>query len=220
MTRTTLQRLLPLLVVAPALAALGGWAVTTVEDLPDYATAQRPLDLAFTVRQHGQEPMPGLRPSVEARKDGEALRAVASPGAAAGRYTTRLSLPEPGEWTLTVHSGYGKSQVTLAPITVVAPGAAAPLAPTDAERGRRLFVAKGCVTCHLHRDVAGSGQVAVGPELTAARFAPEYLKQFLADPSIKPLSPGRSEGMPNLRLKPGEIAALAAFVNGERQASR
>ena len=32
-------------------AAIGGWAVITVEQLPDYVTAGQPVTLTFTVRQ-------------------------------------------------------------------------------------------------------------------------------------------------------------------------
>jgi cytochrome c2 len=75
-------------------------------------------------------------------------------------------------------------------------------------------VAKGCGTCHVHRDVSGSGTVAVGPELTNLRLAPDFLQRFLADPATL----GSTNRMPNLSLKPPEIAALIAFLNAERQA--
>ena len=44
-------------------------------------------------------------------------------------------------------------------------------------------------------------------DLTGKRFQPDYLRKFLADPSIKPAE------MPNLKLKEDEIEALAAFLN-------
>ena len=94
----------------------------------------------------------------------------------------------------------------------LAPGAPVPAPLADAERGRRLFVAKGCVTCHLHRAV-NETSIAVGPELTGRRFAPEYLARFLADPAAVIPPPSGAFGMPNLRLKPAEIAALTAFLN-------
>ena len=91
---------------------------------------------------------------------------------------------------------------------------------TDAERGRRLFVAKGCITCHVHSAVDPEGTLQlkqVGPDLTTKRYAAEYLKLFLADPSIRPPSTPNGMRMPNLGLKPAEIAALAAFVNKDQQ---
>ena len=62
--------LLPLIGLAGAARTshyLGGWAVVTVDDLPDYVVAGQPVRLSFVVRQHGMTPLDGLRPSVEAR---------------------------------------------------------------------------------------------------------------------------------------------------------
>jgi mono/diheme cytochrome c family protein len=213
---------LPVALALPiAAAAFGGWATITVEDLPDQVTARQPVTLIFTVRQHGREPLDGLRPRIEARAGGRAAEAAALPARARGKYIATLTLPQPGQWTITIHSGFGNSRLTLAPLAVVAPGTTA-ATPAPAERGARLFVAKGCVTCHLHRSVPGSGEAEVGPELTGVgqRLAADYLRRFLADPSIKPPAPGRSFGMPNLGLKEAEIAALTAFLTTERQASR
>jgi cytochrome c2 len=126
-----------------------------------------------------------------------------------GEYSARLVLPQAGEWTITIQSGFGASRVTLVPLTVIDAGAQAPAALSASDRGRRLFVAKGCLTCHLHGDVSGSGVVAVGPELTGRRLAPEYLQRFLADPSMI----GSANRMPNLNLKQAEIGALIAFLN-------
>ncbi len=204
---------LPALLVLPLLGAYGGWAAITVEDLPDYGVVRQPLNLTFTVRQHGVTRLSNLEPRVEARARGVTAAAVAEPGSQAGEYNARLVLPQAGEWTVTIQSGFGSSRVTLLPMQVIEPTAQPPLALTAAERGRRLFVAKGCVACHMHREVSGSGVVAVGPELTGRRLGSEYLQRFLADPSIT----GNGNRMPNLNLKQPEIAALIAFLNTERQ---
>src|SRR5256886_16189447 len=92
--------------------------------------------------------------------------ASASPGRETGQYVSTLRLPRAGEWTITIHSGFLDRQVTLLPLAAIAAGAAAPPPPSEPERGRRPVVAKGCVTCHGHREGAGSGVVAVGPSLT------------------------------------------------------
>jgi mono/diheme cytochrome c family protein len=128
-------------------------------------------------------------------------------------YTASLVLPRVGDWTIAVNSGFGNSKVTLDPIKAIAAGSAATPLPMH-ERGHRLFVAKGCVTCHVHGAVEGSGAVATGPNLTPKRYQAEYLAKFLANPSI-----ARTKGvdaiMPDLALKPAEIAALVAFINGD-----
>jgi mono/diheme cytochrome c family protein len=212
MTRRVSRFTLSALLVLPLIGAYGGWAAITVEDLPDYGVARQAMNLTFTVRQHGLERLKNLEPRVEARASGQGgatASAAAQPGKETGQYTARLVLPQAGEWTITIHSGFRNSRVTLVPLQVTEPTAPAPAALLAGERGRRLFVAKGCVACHLHRDVSGSGVVAVGPELTNRPLAPEYLQRFLADPSIT----GSSNRMPNLNLKQPEIAALVAFLN-------
>lgn len=208
MTIRTSRFALPVLLAVPLIAAYGGWAAITVEDLPDYGVVRQPLNLTFTVRQHGMTKLSNLEPRIEARGAGTNAAAVAMPGKEAGQYTARLVLPQAGEWTITIHSGFGNSNVTLVPMPVIEPTAQAP-ALAAADRGLRLFVAKGCVSCHVHGDVKGSGVLPVGPDLTGRRLAPEYLQRFLADPSMI----GSANRMPNLNLKPPEIAALIAFLN-------
>ena len=219
MTTRASRFTLPALLLLPLIGLYGGWAAITVEDLPDHGVVRQPLNLTFTVRQHGVTKMSNLEPRVEARAGGVKAAAVAEPGrgSESGQYTARLVLPQAGQWTITIHSGFGNSRVTLLPMQVIEPSAQAPPPLAAADRGRRLFVAKGCATCHLHRDVSGSGVVAVGPELTGGgggrRLPAEYVQRVLADPS----SATPNSRMPNLNLKQPEIAALIAFLNTEGQ---
>jgi hypothetical protein len=195
----------------------GGWAVITVEDLPDQVIVGQPLTLDFTVRQHGHTLLSHLKPRITAEAGGQQVSAAAQPGSAAGRYTATLTLPQAGAWTITVYSGFGTSNVTLLPMPAVRAGVAAP--PLSAgERGHRLFVAKGCLTCHVHPEVPASGVVNVGPDLTGRRFAADYLQRFLADPNSATIRGLGGFEMPNLDLAPREIAALAAFINAEGRA--
>ena len=196
----------------------GGWAVITVDDLPDYAVAGRPMQLSYMVRQHGFTKLTGLHGNVEVQRTGgnSVTRVDAQPKWKDGQYVGAVTFPTAGEYVVTIRSGFGNSDITLLPLTVVAPNTAAPRAIGDTERGRQLFVAKGCVTCHVHDQVPGSGRVAVGPELSKLRFPAEYLAQFLADPSIKPSANGR---MPKLDLGQRDIASLSAFINSEKRLS-
>jgi mono/diheme cytochrome c family protein len=204
-------------VLATVAFTLGGWAVITVEDLPDSAVAGQPLDLAFKVRQHGMGIMTDLRPVVEARSGDERVRA----GARAGRnglYEAALTLPESGEWSITIHSGFNDNRVTLLPMTA-SDSHSRTAAVAQPERGRRLFVAKGCLRCHVHDAVDGSGDIGTGPELTDVQLPAEYLARALADPAVIPRR--STEEMPDLDLKSEEIAALVAFLRGEaRRADR
>jgi hypothetical protein len=208
--------LVPILAIHP-----GGWATITVEDLPEYFVAGQKRDLRFTIRQHGRTPLNDLTPRVRATLGGRQATAVATRGRAAGQYVAALTLPEPGEWTVNIHSGFGKSEITLLPILAVAPGARPEAVTSDAERGRRLFVAKGCVGCHVNAAVQAGPESPVGPELTARHYPVEYLERLLADPQATLGSRGRPVEMPNLDLDHGEITALVAFLNaGARVSSR
>jgi mono/diheme cytochrome c family protein len=190
-------------------AYAGGWAVITVNEFPDHAVAGQPLNLTFTVRQHGMTLLTGLEPSVRATAAGGLVaKAAATARREPGMYSAALTLPKAGDWTITITSGFTVSELTLPTLKVIAPGAAAPAAFSSMTRGLRLFTTKGCVGCHTHLEVrAERSSSQTGGDLTGKRFASDYLRKFLADPRIKPAD------MPNLNLKPEEIDALAGFIN-------
>ncbi len=198
----------------------GGWAVITVEDLPDEVVAGQPVTLTFTVRQHGRVLVPGLTPQVEARAGALQARAVTTPSERSGEYTATVTLPQPADWTVTIHSGYGASSLTLLPLKAVEATSDDTLSHVpDVARGRRLFVAKGCITCHRH-DAAGRPALAsIGPALTDRRYGAVFLREFLADPTIARVARRDQTGppwdMPNLNLRQQEIAALVAFINAD-----
>jgi mono/diheme cytochrome c family protein len=167
------------------------------------------------VRQHGVEPLTDLHPVVEARSGRLEVREAARTDA--GRYLASLTLPEPGNWTITIRSGFGNSRLTLLPIPVVPRGSVAPAPLAPIERGRLLFAAKGCVGCHVRNELGGAEDAPnFGPDLTGKTFEPGLLNRWLADPaSMGPPRYGRGP-MPNPRLKPAEIAALSAYLNSPR----
>jgi mono/diheme cytochrome c family protein len=218
MARRLALFLIPGLMVLGGATAFGGWAVITVDDLPEHARVGQALALGFIVRQHGVTPLNGLRPTIEATSGGKVVTAVPTAGTQAGQYAGSVTLPSAGNWTITIHSRFGPSKVTLMPIEVLPAGKNPVHAMTDAERGERLFLAKGCASCHVHRGVASAVIAEVGPDLTEKRYQAEYLAQYLANPAIRASSqPGRI--MPNLGLERAEIAALVSFINAERTTS-
>lgn len=196
--------------------AFGGWAVITVENLPEYFIAGKTTNVTFSVRQHGHELLGGLRPTVTLRagKHEKTIKAVKTNRA--GFYTVGINVPESGMWDVEIHSGFGRSKIDLQPIAAIAVGAR-PASFGHEARGRQLFVAKGCASCHVHARVSGSGIYQAGPALTDRKFPEEYLKKFLADPTIKPPTVA-TQRMPDLDLKSSEISSLIAFINGARQA--
>ena len=199
------------------LVAMGGWAVVTVKDLPEYFVAGRQYTIEFQVRQHGRHLLGDLQPRLvmttsERRlgglmsgKDETTIPAV--PRSAEGTYAVTFTAPAAGQVFLTIKSGFGNSQLRLYPQAVVASEASRP-ALTAAERGQALFVAKGCNVCHANSDLSNrpDNQVlTVGPELGGRRLARQYVLQVLS----KPLS----ENMPNLGLSAAEAEAIAAFLS-------
>jgi hypothetical protein len=207
----------------------GGWEIVTLKDFPDFAVAGKPLNLTFTVRV-SLEPLADLQPNIRATfcpspcstglatNDVPVANARAKASAATGEYTAVLILPEPGDWVITIDTDLAGASV-LPPLKVIFPGTPVPTPFLPAARGLRLFTAKGCYGCHFHEEVNGGR--AYGPDMTGKRFAPEYLKKFLADPSITPVPEmvcsrsvcGSPYPMPNLNLKDAEIEALIAFIN-------
>jgi mono/diheme cytochrome c family protein len=115
-----------------------------------------------------------------------------------------------GQASITINSGFGNSRVTLLPLTVVAEGASAPAPLSDADRGRRLFVAKGCFNCHAHRDIESQPIGPIGPDLTDRHLTADYLRRQIGNPP----SSGK---MPNLDLRAAEIEAIVGFLNAERR---
>jgi hypothetical protein len=204
-TRSVRRSRVAALALVPGILLLtGDWAVTTVENMPDYAVAGRPLTLVFTVREYGHRLYHGLRPRVEARVGELSTGAAAAATTSRGQYVASVVLPRAGDWTITIHAD-GQNKMTLPPIRVVDPGRPVPVGLSHFDRGRRLFVAKGCATCHA--------VMRAGPELTSKRYATDYLRKAIATPElIFPIRPGRFR-MPNLSLKPHEIDALVAYLS-------
>ncbi|HEX9374455.1 MAG TPA: c-type cytochrome [Roseiflexaceae bacterium] len=94
-------------------------------------------------------------------------------------------------------------------VSTAAPTTSAP-AQAEVAYGQALFSAKGCVTCHHHAAVAGSGALGEGnPDLSTYRWNADYLRKWLQNPSA--VKPGTY--MPTLGLKQDEIEALIAFLS-------
>jgi hypothetical protein len=86
---------------------------------------------------------------------------------------------------------------------------------SQVEMGRRLFIAKGCITCHYNDRAASRSDYWTiemgGPDLTKYSSHPEVLFIRLKDPAT-----AKSDTkMPNLGLKETEIQALIAFINSK-----
>jgi len=76
--------------------------------------------------------------------------------------------------------------------------------------GEALFVAKGCISCHQHDNVAMADTlVTLGPNLTHYKGNPDYLVSWLNNPAnLKP-----ETQMPQLGLSASEIDILINFLS-------
>lgn len=204
--------------VATSVAAVsyGGWAILSIDNLPEHGIVGKPVVFDFKVRQHGDNLLQGLEPEVVAMNGSEAVAGRAWETPTTGVYRASINVPKSGDWAMTIRSGFGPSELKLLPLKVV--GASDRVAAMQpAERGRQLFAAKGCVSCHVHNAVGITPYLKTSaPDLSDKRFARDYLEKFLADPSIKPKSPNVMQ-MPNMHLRSTEIASLVAFINAEQR---
>jgi cytochrome c551/c552 len=122
-----------LLLALPAFA--GGWAVATLDTLPDYAVAGQPLTIGFIVRQHGVTPLDGLSPAIRIARPGEYGEVVASAtDDGGGHYSATFTFPESGEWNWVIETGFWPEVQPMPALIVLAGGEAAvatiPTAPS------------------------------------------------------------------------------------------
>lgn len=118
-------------------AAAGGWAVTTLDQLPPDIHAGQTYAIGYTIRQHGVTPvdvtkMGGTSEIQATAPDGaKTLRYPGVPEGPTGHYVAQVTFPSDGTWTWTVTQGPFAPQ-PLGPVTVgalaLATGAPAPVA--------------------------------------------------------------------------------------------
>lgn len=194
---------------------MGGWAVVTVTDLPENFVAGRAYTIEFKIRQHGRHFLNNLEPELIVTTSAPRLGGLLGganeqrmPARARGEgtYAASFTAPATGPLYLTIKSGFGGSNLRLYPAPVIAAGASAAAVPA-ADRGRALFVAKGCNACHSNSDLVDrpdNQQIKSGPELGGRRLARDYVIQQMRNPA--------TESMPNLELSDAEVTAIAAFL--------
>jgi len=198
------------------IVAVGGWAVVTVKDLPEYFVAGQQYTIEFQVRQHGRTLLSGLRPELVIATP--AAREIIIPAvarSAPGTYAVTFTAPAAGvgDVRLTIRSGFGNNELRLYPQTVVAAGGSRPAMPPR-DRGQMLFVAKGCNTCHSNTDLTARPDnqvITVGPELGGRHLARDFVVQKIKSPA--------SQIMPDLGLSDADVAAIAVFLSGDRAAA-
>jgi YtkA-like len=106
------------LVVAP-LGSGGGWATVGFEPLPDGTSAGGTWNATIFVKQHGVTPLAGLQPVVDiVDETGTSTKFLATETSEAGVYEVEVIFPTQGDWRVTIHSGFGESQVSYGPVAI------------------------------------------------------------------------------------------------------
>ena len=212
-----------IVLLAAAPGSFGGWAVITVEELPSRLVVGEAYHLAFTVRQHGRDPMRRLEPTVTLRYEAGGEETVrAERGPRNGMYVATITAREPGPVRIAVDTRWMEARIALLPIAVVTPGAT-PAVSDGASPGRALFVAKGCVTCHTKRDdpvVQERHYYAAGPDLGGRTWPAEWLAAKLRDPAGARVASPSGMVMPDLDLRGPEIVALVDYLNRPASATQ
>jgi hypothetical protein len=83
-------------------AFAGGWAVTTIDALPEGGfQAGQTYRLGFWIRQHGQHPFAGAKPSfqITSAESGERRAFPGHPDGEDGHYVVEVTFPAEGEWS-------------------------------------------------------------------------------------------------------------------------
>ena len=125
----TLAAFALLLLSAPA-ALAGGWAVTTLDELPATLNAGQTYDVGYTIRQHGVTPLVTHESAIEIldTRSGAVTRFPGTARGAQGHYVAQVIFPSAGEWQWSADQRPFEPQ-SLGAITIAAAAASAPVVP-------------------------------------------------------------------------------------------
>jgi hypothetical protein len=165
-----------LALAAPARA--GGWAVITLDTIPQSVRAGQAFQVGFMIRQHGQTPVNQdwegrtLSPTLQAKRQGttQTVTFVARQAGAVGHFVVDITLPSEGIWEWSIAAppfylqttGAGDGQAaSFEPLTVL-PAASAPVAAPVPEQpaavapvlGRRALGGAGALLLVLAAGLA------------------------------------------------------------------
>ena len=132
-------------------AQAGGWAVVTVDTLPQHIVTGQAIDVGFTIRQHGRTLRDDLAPAIHFdRADGNASFTVTAKRAGgAGHYAATITFPSEGTWNWIVDTEqFGMISQALPTLMVSAAAISRPttVAPIR-HRPRRIDLARSARCC-------------------------------------------------------------------------
>ena len=129
----------------PAPAGAGGWAVTSLDPLPTPVPGE-PVEVGFTVLQHGRTPVDAAAPGMENAEfgfivtspGGEVTEFAARPDGVPGHFVGEVTFPTAGTYSWAVRQGYfgpwELGELVVEPPSGASP-APAPAAPAPALAG-------------------------------------------------------------------------------------
>lgn len=136
----------------------GGWAVSTLDEVP-VPIAGEPIDVGFTIRQHGITPVDmtedvGITITLVG---GTAQYFPAAGDGTVGHYVARVEFPSVGQYQWSIRQGWFAEQ----DLGQIAVGEAAKVVGSDSSSGSLRYIALGGATLF--------GLVAVGDVVMARR---------------------------------------------------
>lgn len=107
-------------------ALAGGWATTTVDEVPGEVVTGETYSIGYTILQHGQPPaaVDETMIRIESADSGETLTFPGTPTGQEGHYVAEVAFPNAGEWQWEVEQGMFGTQ-SLGTVTVEEPSSAA-----------------------------------------------------------------------------------------------
>ncbi len=124
------------LLITTITVTAGGWAVITLDELPDQIAAGQSFTIGFTVRQHGRTLRDDLAPILRFNRSDakDSLDFTAKREGDSGHYVASVTLPNDGQWKWKVDiEQFGMVTQDMSPLTVLAAAPAKALAPAPAK---------------------------------------------------------------------------------------
>ena len=163
---------LTLALAAPALG--GGWAVTTLDNVPDRFDPGQTYAIGYTIRQHGVTPVSVDRTEIRIThgESGKRLAFAGTPQGAVGHYVAQVTFPAAGSWSWDVTQGpFAPQDLGTLAVGTTAAGApasadAAPVVPapvsatTAASGGPNGLLLSGLLIALAGAAVLFGGQLA------------------------------------------------------------
>lgn len=168
-----LTAVLALALSSPAFA--GGWAVTTLDSIPDRFDAGQTYSIGYTIRQHGVTPITVDRTEIRITH-GDSGKSLAFPGAPegpVGHYVAKLTIPAAGSWTWEVTQGpFAAQPLGTLTVPISGPAAAPPAAATvQAPASQGATGPNGLLLGGLLIAIAGAAVLFGGQVVVARRPA-------------------------------------------------